>query len=341
MISRPFVLLSALFATLSTSSAFPNHGHSLKRQEFKDASAGTGAKLVHDPAHPLMPLRDGDERGPCPGMNTLASHGCISSDGVASPSKMVIAAQEGLNVENKFAVFVTYLNHLMNGNLVTDLLSIGDKTSKTGPDPPAPAHAGGLNVHRTFEGDAGMTRADTFFGDNHSFNQTLFDEVRWMRSLFIFMDQFIDFSNRFGDGFYNLTVAGELRFQRLQDSIATNPEFSFKNVRYFTADGESVFPINFFVDGRQTEKKLDMDSARSFFEEMKFLPDLFRSAMPMSNQGRADIFRMHPFLPGGNVDGKVNNFAVDPASETFETPCVLYDDILMTVKGLYPTRWGC
>ncbi|RXW17927.1 heme-thiolate peroxidase [Candolleomyces aberdarensis] len=338
MISRPFVLLTTLLFLLSNSLAFPNYADVLKRQEVEEADSRTGrpfrpvdppspprpprftgAKLVHDPAHPWMPLRDGDERGPCPGMNTLASHGYISRDGVASPSEMVIAVQEGLNMENKFAIFVTYLNHLMNGNLVTDLLSIGGKTSKTGPDPPA--HAGGLNVHGTFEGDAGMTRADTFFGDNHSFNQTLFDK-------------FIDFSNRFGDGFYNLTVAGELRFQRLQDSIATNPEFSFKNVRYFTAYGESVFPLNFFVDGRQTEKKLDMDSARSFFEEMKFPPDFFRSSMPMSNQGRADIFRMHPFLPGGNVDGKVNNFAVDPASATFETPCVLYDDILNTVQGL-------
>ena len=27
-------------------------------------------------------------------------------------------------------------------------------------------------------GDAGLTRADEFFGDNHSFNQTLFDKVR-------------------------------------------------------------------------------------------------------------------------------------------------------------------
>ena len=27
-------------------------------------------------------------------------------------------------------------------------------------------------------GDASMTRADAFFGDNHSFNQTLFDKVR-------------------------------------------------------------------------------------------------------------------------------------------------------------------
>lgn len=55
-------------------------------------------------------------------------------------------------MENKFAIVVTYIAHLLDGNLVTDLLSIGGKTPKTGPAPPAPAHAGGFNVHGTFEG---------------------------------------------------------------------------------------------------------------------------------------------------------------------------------------------
>ena len=35
----------------------------------------TSAKLVHDKDHPWEPLRPGDIRGPCPGLNTLASHG--------------------------------------------------------------------------------------------------------------------------------------------------------------------------------------------------------------------------------------------------------------------------
>lgn len=98
---------------------------------------------------------------------------------------------------NDLAVFVTYATHLVDGNLLTDLLSIGGKTPKTGPNPPAPAIVGGLNTHGVFEGDASMTRGmklfffarfnhltslpfvgDAFFGDNHSFNETLFDEVR-------------------------------------------------------------------------------------------------------------------------------------------------------------------
>ena len=35
----------------------------------------TSAKLVNDKHHPWEPLRHGDIRGPCPGLNTLASHG--------------------------------------------------------------------------------------------------------------------------------------------------------------------------------------------------------------------------------------------------------------------------
>lgn len=35
----------------------------------------TSTKLVNDPDHPWKPLRPGDIWEPCPGLNTLASHG--------------------------------------------------------------------------------------------------------------------------------------------------------------------------------------------------------------------------------------------------------------------------
>lgn len=38
-----------------------------------------GTKLVYDEDHPWEPLREGDIRGPCPGLNTLASHGVSGS----------------------------------------------------------------------------------------------------------------------------------------------------------------------------------------------------------------------------------------------------------------------
>ena len=39
----------------------------------------TSAKLVNDKDHPWQDLQPGDIRGPCPGLNALASHGVRSS----------------------------------------------------------------------------------------------------------------------------------------------------------------------------------------------------------------------------------------------------------------------
>ncbi|KAJ3481539.1 hypothetical protein NLJ89_g12202 [Agrocybe chaxingu] len=55
----------------------------------------TSAKLVNDAAHPWKPLRPGDIRGPCPGLNTLASHGYLPRNGVATPAQIITATMEG------------------------------------------------------------------------------------------------------------------------------------------------------------------------------------------------------------------------------------------------------
>ena len=113
---------------------------------------------------------------------------------------------------------------------------------------------------------------DAYYGDNHSFNETLFEEViiisgvsKQVQELTDSFKQFSNFTNRFGSGNYNATVAGELRYQRIHDSIATNPEFSFVSPRYFTAYAESVFQFLFFVDGRVSDSQLNLTVARGFF----------------------------------------------------------------------------
>ncbi|KAF6744790.1 aromatic peroxygenase precursor [Ephemerocybe angulata] len=277
-----------------------------------DLKTTFGGKPVQKPAYP--PLERDDIRGPCPGLNTLASHGYLPSNGVASPSQIINAVQEAFNMESGTARFVTYAAHLVDGNLVTDLLSIGGKTSKTGPNPPAPASVGGLNTHAVFEGDSSMTRADFFFGDNHSLNETLFK-------------QFIDFSNRFGGGFYNLTVAQELRHQRVQESIATNPTFNFTAPRFFTAFAESSFPIEFFVDGRNPVRGLSIANATLFFKESKFPVDFFRAAAPTGGSLALDIFSAYPIAAGRNVNG-INTYTPDPTSADFDKQCLLYSNFV-------------
>lgn len=42
----------------------------------------TSPKLVNDRKHPWKALKPGDIRGPCPGLNTLASHGASTKYGL-------------------------------------------------------------------------------------------------------------------------------------------------------------------------------------------------------------------------------------------------------------------
>ncbi|KIJ33615.1 hypothetical protein M422DRAFT_264382 [Sphaerobolus stellatus SS14] len=130
----------------------------------------TSVKLVNDAAHPFMPLSDGDMRDPCPGVNTLASHGYLHCNGIVTPTQIINAVQDGFNMDNTLAIILTYATMLVDGNPLTNLMSIGGKSALTGLDPPKPAIIGGLDIHAVFEGDASMTRADFFLGDNHSFN---------------------------------------------------------------------------------------------------------------------------------------------------------------------------
>ena len=53
---------------------------------------------------------------------------------------------------NNLALVLTYAAFLVDGNQITNLLSIGGKSPMTGPDPPKPAIVGGLDTHAVFEG---------------------------------------------------------------------------------------------------------------------------------------------------------------------------------------------
>jgi len=181
-----------------------------------------------------------------------------------------------------------------------------------------------------FEGDASTTRGDAFFGDNHSFNESLFDE-------------FSSFSNRFGGGNYNLTVAAEFRWQRILDSIATNPSFSFVSPRYSTAYAESIFPIVFFVDGRVANGQLGLGNARGFFQNSQMPTDFYRTntsiGLNIIGGGIASIFKVHPIQPGRN--NGVGNYVLDPTSANFTQFCKLYTNFVNnTIRSLYPSPKG-
>jgi unspecific peroxygenase len=142
---------------------------------------------------------------------------------------------------------------------------------------------------------------------------------------------------------YNLTVAAEFRWQRIQDSMATNPTFSFVSPRYFTAYAESVFPTAFFVDGRVSNQQLNMADARGFFQNSQFPADFYRSnaSFGLSEVGAGidRVFTPHPIQPGAN--NGVGNYTLDPTSANFNQSCTLYTNFVnRTVRSLYPNPTG-
>ncbi|KAK0546529.1 hypothetical protein OC846_005223 [Tilletia horrida] len=291
------------------------------------SQSDTSSKLVNDANHPYIAPGANDIRGPCPGLNTLANHGYLNRSGIVTPQDIVRAVQAGYNMAQSFAVFLAWGAHVVDGNQLTNLISIGRKSSSTGTDPPSPAQVGGLNTHGLFEGDASTTRGDAYFGDNFSFNETLFQV-------------FVQKSNQYGGGKYNLTAAAEVRWARIQDSIARNPTFDFTTPRYFTAYGESSFPIRFFVDGRDSSAALDLTTARSFFQTNRF-PDGFyrRSGEGSTSLISNDIGYMagrHFIQPGAN-QGK-GNYVVNKNDPGFSAgTCFIYQKhVNVTVPSQYP-----
>lgn len=58
----------------------------------------TGLKKFPEAAYPYQDPKPSDQRGPCPGMNTLANHGYINRNGITTVAQTVIAAARVFNM---------------------------------------------------------------------------------------------------------------------------------------------------------------------------------------------------------------------------------------------------
>ncbi|KAE9399086.1 heme-thiolate peroxidase [Gymnopus androsaceus JB14] len=300
-------------------------------QPLPPAINDTSSKLVYDDAHPWEPLRPGDIRGPCPGLNTLASHGYLDRSGVATPGEIITAVQEGFNMGFDLAAFVTYAAFIVDGNHLTNLMSIGQKTPETGPDAPAPATIGGLNTHGAFEGDASTTRDDFALGSNFLFNETLFDQLSQAA---------IDFGS---NGTLDINSAAVHRHNRILDSMARNPNFTFVIPRYLTAYAETTFPLAMFVSNQTSDSSmtLNLDDARSFFQNHKYPDNFFRRNGSYGNDEVGtlitEVFELFPDILPGNNEG-AGNYVLDPNDPGFngDGTCYAYYKQTNFTLSLYP-----
>ncbi|CAD6574458.1 MAG: hypothetical protein ASARMPREDX12_006596 [Alectoria sarmentosa] len=175
-----------------------------------------------DTAHAFVAPGPNDIRGPCPGLNTAANHNFISHDGITTFAELLDAQQNIYNVGYDLAVLLAVVGVGLTGDPVTEKMSIGcDATSRTSATGSLLGSEGGLDSHNKFEGDASLTRADFFFGDDHTFNGTYFAQ---MTELAYNGGNKTDIINSYA---YNQSVMAQHQFNRYQNSVATNPNFFF------------------------------------------------------------------------------------------------------------------
>ena len=227
-------------------------------------------------------------------------------------------------------------------------MSIGANTTADYDDELTP----GLNIHGNFEGklraplpcipitkrssllstlgDASTTRGDYYFGNNYSFNETLFDQVGTSYHPYLHsssLSQLEYAANLVGDGLITIESSSLQKAMRINDSIAQNPTFSFGTPRYLTAYAETTFPLAFFVSNQTANTTLNatLDDARSFFEQHKYPDGFYRRQAPYDfAEVRAmfrKIFNLVGVSPGRNEG--LGNFVPNP-EDTGTVRCVFF-----------------
>lgn len=167
--------------------------------------------------HAFVPPSEGDQRGPCPGLNALANHNYVSHDGAISVVEQITAATEVFN----FGVDLATVLGLISVLFVGDPLSTNPGYSIGGPTVRVKNllnNLGGVlgtpegleHSHNIIESDASSTRLDLYqTGDAATLNLDLFTEL---------------YESIEGDALTRDDMAAHA-IRRFNHSIANNPYF--------------------------------------------------------------------------------------------------------------------
>ncbi|KAJ6574393.1 Chloroperoxidase [Mycena capillaripes] len=299
----------------------------------------TGLKQIPDDAHPFIAPGPDDQRGPCPAMNTLANHGYIPRNGIASFEEITLALMEAFNLELRFAAAMAANNILTRGNPFVDKVSIGGESPLV---PPLPGKidgpvTGGIAKHGRFEGDASMTRADAFIGDNRDFQNILYDLD--LLQLGKFGDNGPD-----GDGtVFNLATMIAIKKQNIAMDQAANPKFEFAARRMNAAYVQAAFLLNVFANG--TTKQATLPIIGSFFRNQTFPQNWFRAATQVTGTINGatmkQIQNAIPVAPGRNdAQGVYVADPLPPAPWNSSFACFAYYDQSANTAGVLVNTTG-
>lgn len=178
------------------------------------------ASVVADDAYPWQAPSSSDRRSPCPMVNTLANHGYLPRDGLDITLPILLKGfTDAINLDTSATLLV--------GTKALQTSTTGDNSSFNLDD---------LSTHGIIEHDGSLSRADIYFGDNHSFNATIWGTV----------------ASHFTEDTIDIKTAARARADRLTAAAKANPEFNL------TSDGtnfsfiESALYLSVFNNGSLT-----------------------------------------------------------------------------------------
>ncbi|KAF8191085.1 Chloroperoxidase [Mycena galopus ATCC 62051] len=315
---RSFHLLSVLLHF-----AFSTAARTLTSKEVRDGQTATlitfptrptdtGLKSIPDAAHPFIAPGPNDQRGPCPGMNTLANHGYIPRNGIATFEEITLAMVEAYNLEINFGAFLVAANMLLRGNPFVNKLSIGGVSTLV---PPLPGNigsnvTGGLAKHGGFEGDASITRADVHIGDNRDFQDILYDLD------LLYLGKFGVNGPDGNNTIFNIPTMIGVKQHTIQMNQAADPEFHFTPTRLVASFTENAFLLDIFANGTTKEASISTIGSKASHKigtvlaaisifaghndaQGNFVPDTPPPAPFDANPGCGFYYDLFANMPGG------------------------------------------
>ncbi|KAL1303249.1 hypothetical protein AAFC00_006663 [Neodothiora populina] len=228
-------------ALICSSAAFPGLGGARRdlkiiQRHPKAAAATTSASGSSASSFPAWhPARPGEVRSPCPGLNSLANHDICPRSGKGYTLPILTAClAKGLNMGADFT------------------LAIGTAGFASNPDPELLYFDLDMLQKHDFviEHDASLSRADASTGDNHSFNQTIWNSVT---AFFANQDN------------ATIETAAKAKFNRVTTEAARDPEFSYGPAQFILSYGETALYLS--TMGDPTTGSAPVDYVNVFFQE--------------------------------------------------------------------------
>ncbi|KAK7424427.1 hypothetical protein QQX98_000392 [Neonectria punicea] len=148
-----------------------------------------------------------DLRSPCPMVNAVANHGYLPRDGLnISLADLIVAFTDAVNLDPAATTLVGQKALTTGNNVTFDLDMLNQPGGKTFT---LKYTRRKLNI-AVIEHDGSLSRNDFYLGDNHSFNQTIWNSV----------------ASHFNQSTISIETAAAARKARLQAAAAANPHFS-------------------------------------------------------------------------------------------------------------------